>query len=37
MPQRNRHPTDAHPVASGQPQSAEVRKAGVWILLIQVY
>lgn len=26
MPQRNRHPPDVCPLASGQPQSAEVRK-----------
>ena len=25
MPQRNRHPPDARPVAGGQPQSTEVR------------
>ena len=27
MPQRNRHPPNARPVASRQPQSAEVRRA----------
>jgi len=26
MPQRNRHPPDACPLASGQPQFAEVKK-----------